>query len=85
MINRDRIEFIWECYMPKAGEYPARVIFNDPATIVFWKDGSKTVVKCQEGDTYDRKMGFAMCVAKKFFGNTGKYNDVFRIFVGEEP
>lgn len=29
------------------------VIFNDPATIVFWKDGTKTVVKCQKdkGDT----------------------------------
>lgn len=23
-----------------------RVIFNHPATIIFWKDGSKTVVKC---------------------------------------
>ena len=25
------------------------VIFNDPATIVFWSDGSKTVVKVQDG------------------------------------
>lgn len=25
-----------------------RVIFNAPATIVFWNDGTKTVVKCQE-------------------------------------
>lgn len=25
-----------------------RVIFNTPATIVFWNDGTKTVVKCQE-------------------------------------
>ena len=24
-----------------------RVIFNAPATIVFWNDGTKTVVKCQ--------------------------------------
>lgn len=27
-----------------------RVIFNAPATIVFWLDGSKTVVKAQNGD-----------------------------------
>lgn len=25
-----------------------KVIFNNPATIVFWADGTKTVVKCQE-------------------------------------
>ncbi len=25
-----------------------RVIFNAPATIVFWNDGTKTVVKCRE-------------------------------------
>ena len=35
-----------------------RVIFNDRATIVFWDDGGKTVVKCREcGDgrcVYDR-------------------------------
>ena len=29
-----------------------KVIFNDPATIVLWDDGTKTVVKCSEGDTY---------------------------------
>lgn len=25
-----------------------KVIYNPPATIVFWNDGTKTVVKCQE-------------------------------------
>ena len=29
-----------------------KVIFNDPATVVIWDDGTKTVVKCSEGDTY---------------------------------
>lgn len=29
------------------------VIFNDPATIVFWSDGTKTIVKCGKHDTYD--------------------------------
>ena len=31
-----------------------RVVFNDPATIVFWKDGTKTVVKCSKGDTFSK-------------------------------
>ena len=49
------------------------VIFNNPATIVFWSDGTKTVVKCQEGDTYDPEKGLTMAIAKKFFGNKGNY------------
>ena len=28
------------------------VIFNNPATIVFWSDGTKTVVKCDERDEF---------------------------------
>ena len=44
------------------------VIYNDPATIVFWTDGSKTVVKCGERDTYDPEKGLAMCIVKKIYG-----------------
>lgn len=29
-----------------------KVIFNPPATIVFWLDGTKTVVKCKEGEEF---------------------------------
>lgn len=55
------------------------VIFNDPATIVLWKDGTKTVVKCQKetGDIYNPELGLAMCIIKKCCGNKGNYNDVF--------
>lgn len=53
-----------------------RVIFNDPATVVYWNDGVKTVVRCQEGDTYDERTGLLLCCAKRLFGNTGHYNDV---------
>ena len=49
------------------------VIFNDPATVVFWSDGSKTVVKCQEGDMFDPEKGLAMAITKKCFGNKGRY------------
>ena len=49
-----------------------RVIFSDPATVVFWRDGEKTVVKCTEGDTFNREMGIAMCTLKKIFGRTYK-------------
>ena len=54
------------------------VKFNGPATIVFWADGTKTVVKCQAGDDYSKEVGLAMCIVKKVFGNTSKYNDIFK-------
>lgn len=55
-----------------------KVIHNNPATIVFWGDGTKTVVKCQEEDRhgYSERVGLLMCIAKKFFGNTGRFNDI---------
>ena len=49
------------------------VIFNDPATIVFWSDNTKTVVKAQDDDVYDPEKGLAMAIAKKAFGNEGNY------------
>lgn len=62
------------------------VIFSDPATIVLWKDGTKTVVKCQKdkGDTYNPELGLAMCIIKKMCGNKGNYNDVFNKWLPKE-
>lgn len=57
---------------------PREVIYNDPATIVFWEDGTKTVVKCQPGDSFSKELGLAMAFVKKVHGNVGNYNDVFR-------
>lgn len=59
---------------------PEKVIFNDPATIVFWNDGSKTVVKAQPGEIFDKEKGLAMAFAKKASGNKGHYNEVFKKF-----
>ena len=56
-----------------------KVMFNDPATIVFWKDGTKTVSKCKNGDTYNKETGLAMCIIRKLCGNRN-YNKVFEKF-----
>lgn len=50
-----------------------KVIFNDPATIVFWSNGEKTVVKCQEEDVFDPEKGLAMAITKMALGNKGNY------------
>lgn len=71
---------------------PTKVIFNGPATIVFWNDNTKTVVKCQCDHTrnrdhekcndscplFDKELGFAMACAKKLFGNKGSYYNKFK-------
>lgn len=61
-----------------------KVIFNDPATIVFWKDGTKTVTKCGEMDIYDPEKGLAMCFAKRLLGNEGNYYNVFKQWLPRE-
>ena len=58
-----------------------KVIFNPPATIVLWKDGTKTVVKCGEYDVFDAEKGLAMAFAKKALGNKGSYYNVINKWV----
>lgn len=57
------------------------VIFNYPATIILWKDGTKTIVKAGKNDKYDPEKGFAMAIAKKMFGNEGNYYEVFKEYL----
>lgn len=61
-----------------------KVIFNEPATIVFWADGTKTVVMCGKDDIWDPEKGLAMAVTKKFFGNEGFYYDIFKKWIPED-
>lgn len=58
-----------------------RVIFNPPATIVYWSDCTKTVVKCSEKDVFDPEKGLAMAVAKRCGGNNGSYYKEIRHWV----
>lgn len=46
-----------------------KVIYNPPATIIIWNDGTKTMAKCDNEDTYSKEVGFMLCVMKKKYGN----------------
>ena len=64
-----------------------KVIFNDPATIVFWKDGTKTIVKCQEGATFDPEKGLAMAISRHYLCDIcglERYDGVFKRYVPKE-
>lgn len=58
-------------YLHHTGIPPLKkVIFSGPKTIVLWGDGTKTIVSCGAGDTYDYYAGFCAAVVKKLFGST---------------
>lgn len=57
------------------------VIFNPPATVVYWTDGTKTVVKCNENDIFDPEKGLALAVAKRCADNRGAYHTEIRNWV----
>ena len=61
-----------------------KVIFNDPATIVFWNDGTKTIVKCKENDYFDPEKGLAMAIAKYHFGNDNTFHKVMKSWLPKE-
>lgn len=55
-----------------------KVIFHDSATIIIWGDGTKTVVKCNDLDTFSYEAGIAFAIVKKVLGNKSNYNNVIR-------
>lgn len=60
-----------------------KVVFNNPATIILWSDGTKTVVKCGEHEIFDPEKGLAMAIAKRAFSNTGAYYNIFKKWLPE--
>lgn len=85
--NMERWMDILSCYgISNVGQPECtitKVIFADPATIIFWSDGTKTVVKCEETDIYDKEKGLAMAISKKSMGNKGNYYEVFKKWIPE--
>ena len=71
--------------MPTDTVFLKNVIYNDPATIAFWSDGTKTIVKAQPGDIFDPEKGLAMVIAKKACGNKGNYYNGFKDWLPKEP
>ena len=47
-----------------------KIIFNEKkkTTVVLWKDGTKTIVKASDNDTYDKRVGYLMAFYHKNCG-----------------
>lgn len=46
---------------------PTKVIYNCPATICFFPDGTKEIVKCAPDEAYVQEIGVMACIMKKIF------------------
>lgn len=56
------------CVIKKTCYDIERVIFNDPATIVFWKNGDKTIVVSRNAEMYDMETDLALCFTLRRLG-----------------
>lgn len=79
---QDKVEVVKpiETYIPEI----KNAYFNNPMTVVMWEDGTKTMIRCQDGDTYSAETGLALCIAKKALGNMPNFNNVFKKWIPEE-
>lgn len=66
------------------GKPRPHIIFNGAATIVFWVDGTKTVVKCKEGTEYNAEEGLRWCIIKKLLGDSPEFWNFIKGAVPED-
>jgi hypothetical protein len=76
-------EILNATYGNRAAYTIKKVIFNPPATVAYWSDCTKTVVKCNVNDIFDPEKGLAMAIAKRCAGNTSAYYAEIRHWVAE--
>jgi hypothetical protein len=57
------------------------VHFSGPVTTVIWEDGTKSQVRCQDGDHFDPEKGLALAIAKRALGNKGSWYDEIKKWV----
>lgn len=66
-----------------------RIIVSKKAgvTVVLWDDGTKTIVKCSEADTYDVYAAYCAAFAKKCYGTNSQLKKTIEKFTvhQEEP
>ena len=65
---------------------PVKSILINPvkgATTVVWKDGTATMVHCNN-EEFDAEKGIAMCFMKKAFDNRGCFNDFLNKYLDDK-
>lgn len=52
---------------------PTKIIYNDKTTVCYFKDGSKEVVHCAEGEEFVKEVGVMSCIMKKLFSTRNEF------------
>ena len=55
-----------------------RILVSGPCTIVFWLDGSKTIVRCKAGTKHSVYQAFTAALAKKIYGSNSQVNKIVK-------
>lgn len=77
--NENDIKFAYDLYKEKTMVIKD-VKKNGPATIIFWLDGEKTIVKCQPGDQDDIEKGVIMALVKGYCTRNKNMKNWTKIF-----
>ena len=64
---------------------PTKIIYNGPATIVFWDDGTKTVVKRSKKDKDNKYNAFCAALAIKIYGSNSAVTRIVENGITEKP
>lgn len=63
--------FINSTYCPKI----KKIIFNNPTTIVFFEDESKSIVKASNEDSFNKTTGVIYAIIKRIYGSIDLYDN----------
>ena len=84
-ISKDGVTVSGFMYINTDTKLPSRYIINKGATILFWKDGTKTIVKKSKDDKYDKRLGFLTAYFQKNCGmSKNKANKYLDSLIEEE-
>lgn len=64
---------------------PKRIIHSKNVTVVFWNDGTKTLVRCAKDETPDNYTAFCAAYCKKVFGNNSHLKRVIKDAENAKP
>lgn len=53
-----------------------KIIFNDPSTIVFFADGTKSVVTASKADPFSKELGIVYAIVKRIIGTPDKNGNI---------
>ena len=63
---------------------PVRIIKSGKVTVVFWDDGSKTIVRCAEDEIPDDYDAFTAALAKRVYGSNTRLKKMIKAVTVEQ-